>query len=134
MTKCDSPVDCHGPPVQKLVAHSTLTNLASSFKPLIHLEDQGLLLFCLAGTVGQAFGQAQNVIRGYAVIDAECFQMSDRNLGLAGLIAPIHGSANFQKVSYVLLGKITIFPKTSEDFISFHIITAFMVTDGSNLC
>jgi len=30
MTKSNSPVDCLGQPVQKLVDHSTLTNLASS--------------------------------------------------------------------------------------------------------
>ena len=31
MTKCNTPVGCCGRPVQKLVDHRTVTNLASSF-------------------------------------------------------------------------------------------------------
>lgn len=38
MTECDSPVDCHGQPVQKLDDHNTLTNLAT-------LELKGLQKF-----------------------------------------------------------------------------------------
>lgn len=31
MTKCDSPADCHRPPVQKLVALNTLTSPCALF-------------------------------------------------------------------------------------------------------
>ena len=39
------PVACQGLPAQKLVTHNTVTNLASSSKPLILLESQGFFLF-----------------------------------------------------------------------------------------
>ena len=51
MTKCNMPVAYCGEPVQKLVTYSTVTNLASSSKPLNLLEVQGFSFFmCIVRT------------------------------------------------------------------------------------
>jgi len=55
--------------------------------------------------------------------------MANRYFGFAGFISAVHGSPNFKKIGQFLLGEVTVFSETSENFISFHIITMCMVAD-----